>query len=405
MKLLFVVQRYGAEVAGGSETFCRSFATRLAGLGHEVDVITSCATSYVDWANAYAPGTETVERVQVHRLPVARVRQDRYFSPLNRRVVWGDKPVPLHLQSEWMRMQGPLLDGLPRWLRENAGGYDCCSFFTYLYYTTWAGLPAAAAYVPSVLHPTAHDEPALHLPIFDLLFSLPTAFGFLTEEEEALVNRRFVVRRPSAITGIGVDLDLPGREDDFRRCFDLEDEPYLLYLGRIDPAKGADELIEYFRAYKHRNPGRLKLVLAGEVVRPLPDMPEVVVTGFLDEAMKRSALAGALALVHPSYFESFSIVLIETWAQRKPALVQRRCHVLAGQASRSGGAIPYGGFAEFEAAVDLLQSSPALRNRLGEAGRRYAERRYEWSTVLREYERLLARVAARRTARTIPMAR
>ncbi|MDP9442116.1 MAG: glycosyltransferase, partial [Actinomycetota bacterium] len=256
-----------------------------------------------------------------------------------------------------------------------------------------------------VLHPTAHDEPAFHLPMFDLLFTLPSGFGFLTEEEEALVNRRFGVRRPSTITGIGVDLELVGEAGRFRRRFEVGDEPYLLYLGRIDPAKGADELIEYFNAYKQRSPGPLKLVLAGEAVRPARGHPDVVVTGFLDEAAKRGALAGSLALVHPSYFESFSIVLVEAWAQRRPAIVQRRCEVLAGQAARSGGAIPYSGFAEFEAAVDLLRADPRLAERLGEAGRRYVEQRYDWSRVLREYERLLVGVAARGTRPRLPMAR
>lgn len=400
-----MVQRYGAEVAGGSETFCRSFATRLADRGHQVDVLTSCATSYVDWADVYDPGTQTLDGVQVHRLPVATERDDRYFSPLNSRVVWGNQPVPLHLQSEWMRMQGPLLEGLPRWLRERAASYDCCSFFTYLYYTTWAGLPAAAPYVPSVLHPTAHDEPAFHLPMFDLLFTLPSGFGFLTEEEEALVNRRFAVRRPSTITGIGVDLDPWGDAAGFRRRFELGDDPYLLYLGRIEPAKATDELIDYFDTYKQRNPGPLKLVLAGEAVRPMGGRSDVVVTGFVDEPAKRAALAGSLALVHPSYFESFSIVLVEAWAQRRPAIVQRRCEVLAGQAARSGGAIPYSGFGEFEAAVDLLRGDARLAEQMGEAGRRYVQQRYDWSSVLQEYERFLARVAARRVGASLPMAR
>ena len=46
------------------------------------------------------------------------------------------------------------------------------------------------------------------------------------------------------------------------------------------------------------------------------------------------------------------MVLTESFAQRRPALVQRRCAVLEGHARRSGGALPYSGFAEFEAAVD-----------------------------------------------------
>ena len=109
--------------------------------------------------------------------------------------------------------------------------------------------------------------------------------------------------------------------------------------------------------------------------------------GFLDEQTKRAALAGCLALLQPSYFESFSIVLCEAWLQGRPALVQGRSEVLAGQAVRAGGAIPYRGFAEFEAAVDLLLDDPTLGDRMGDSGRRYVEETYTWDTVLDGVER------------------
>jgi glycosyltransferase involved in cell wall biosynthesis len=57
-----------------------------------------------------------------------------------------------------------------------------------------------------------------------------------------------------------------------------------------------------------------------------------------------------------------------------------------GEARRSGGAIPYSGFAEFEAAVDLLVDAPGLATALGDAGRGYVELRYGWDDVLARYE-------------------
>lgn len=391
MRLLFVVQRYGVEVPGGAELAGREFATRLAARGHAVEVLTSCAVSYVDWADHYPPGTQELDGVLVHRLEVSRPREDRLFGPLHARVPFGARKVPPFLQREWMRMQGPDLPGLAPWLRANAASFDRAVFFTYLYYTATAGLPAAAGLVPTVLHPTAHDEPPLYLSSFELTFRLPAALAFLTEDEEALVARRFHLRVPSTVTGLGVDLDVSGDLSAFRaQTPGLGRRPYLLYVGRVDPGKGSVELFDFFEAYKRRNPSDLALVVVGDPVQPMPPHPDVFVTGFIGESAKRGAIAGALALVQPSYFESFSLVLIEAWAHCRPALVQGRCDVLEGHARRSGGGIAYRGFAEFEAAVDLLCADPDLAAAMGRNGRAYVERRYGWDGIIVRYEEFLA---------------
>jgi glycosyltransferase involved in cell wall biosynthesis len=392
MRLLYVVQRYGPEVAGGAEHHCRQFATRLAARGHQVEVLTTCAVNHVDWANHYREGTEEIDGVVVHRLPVAEPRDHRFFSPLNSRVVWGERPVPLYLQERWMQIQGPNLPGLGPFLVEEAPGYDVVVFFTYLYNTTWSGLPAASGLAPTVLHPTAHDEPSMSVRLYDTMFRHPSAFAFSTEEEEALVRRRFGIRTRSAVIGIGVNLAAEDDADEagFRTAFGLGERPYLLFLGRVEPGKGSEELMAFFAAYKERNPGPLALVVAGRVVHEVPPHPDVVFTGFVDDRTKHSALAGALALVQPSFFESFSMVLTEAWAQAVPALVQGHCDVLVGQARRSGGGLPYKGFAEFEVAVDMLLDDRGLVRRMGEAGRRYVEGNYEWDHVLGRYERFLA---------------
>ena len=391
MRLLFVVQRYGAAVPGGAELAAREFATRLAARGHEVEVLTSCAVNYVDWANAYPPGTEDLDGVRVHRLEVSEPREDRIFGPMHARVPFGAHRPPPFFQRDWMRVQGPHLLGLAPWLRQRAGSFDRVIFFTYLYYTATAGLPAAAGLARTVLHPTAHDEPPLYLSEFDLTFRLPAALAFLSEEEAELVARRFHVTQPSTVTGLGVDLDVTGDATAFREATPgLGNRPYLVYVGRVDPGKGSVELFDFFSEYKRRNPTDLALVVVGDPVEPMPAHPDVFVCGFVAEAVKRGAIAGTLGLVQPSYFESFSLVLIEAWAQGRPALVQGRCDVLAGHARRSGGGLAYRGFAEFEAAVDLLVGDPSLAAALGAAGQRYARRRYGWEGILARYEDFLA---------------
>ncbi len=396
MRLLFVVQRYGPEVAGGAEAACRQFATRMSGRGHQVEVLTSTAVSYVDWANHYLPATTELDGVRVHRLAVHETRSADQFGPLNARVVFGPRPAPPLMQRRWMRAQGPRLTELPVWLLRNGRQFDAVIFFTYLYHPTWSGLPIAGALAPTILHPTAHDEPQIHMALFDKEMRHATGFAFFTPEEEALVEGRFRLQTESAVIGIG--LDAPGvsaQPERFRARFGLGDRPYLLFLGRVDPGKGSDEIERFFRTYKEQNPGPLALVVMGEAVT-MPDVrDDVIVTGFVSEDEKADALAGALALVQPSYFESFSLVLAEAWTHGVPALVQGYSEVLVGQALRSGGAIPYWGYGEFAVATDLLLADPGLRRHLGESGRRFVETEYRWDVVLDRYEDLIDRVRDR----------
>jgi len=386
VRILYVVQRYGESIVGGSEAAARAFAEQLVKRGHEVEVLTSCAQSYTDWANVYEPGTSELNGVRVHRLAVDEPRSPDRFGPLHQWMIDGPKPAPLFVQQRWAKHMGPDISALPRWLSEHCGSFDLVVFMTYLYTTTTRGLPAVAGRVPVILQPTAHDEPPLRVPLYDTLFRLPDAFLFFTPEEREVVRRRFSIEPIGHVAGIGIELDQAGDAAGFREMFGLGDRPYILYVGRIDAIKGSLEAFRFFAEYKRRSPGPLGFVFVGESVSSLPDHPDVIFTGFLDEAGKRNALAGALALIQPSRFESFSIVLCESWVQHRPALVHADSEVLTGQARRSGGAIPYRGFAQFEAALDMLVADPQLADRLGESGYRYVDERYRWNRVLDVFE-------------------
>ncbi len=78
-----------------------------------------------------------------------------------------------------------------------ASDADVLAFYPYLYYPTVRGLPLVED--RAILHPAAHEEPALHLPIFDDLFRRCRGFAFHSRSERALVHARF-----------GVASDAPG---------------------------------------------------------------------------------------------------------------------------------------------------------------------------------------------------
>jgi len=152
-RILFVVQRYGREVAGGAELHCREFATRLAGRGHHVEVLTSRATSADGWDNVYPAGDEELDGVTVHRLGVDAPRNNAAFETMTAEVLWSGAPPSLAEQEEWRLLQGPTLPGLAPWLEAHAQGFDVVVHFSYLFATTWAGLPVSGRAAPRCCTP------------------------------------------------------------------------------------------------------------------------------------------------------------------------------------------------------------------------------------------------------------
>ena len=404
MRLLYVVQRYGDDIVGGSEAACRQFAEALSNAGHSVEVVTSCARSYVTWEDSYEEGTTNINGVLVHRLRVIEPRKPERFGPTDQWLM-SENSSPLRFEHErWARLMGPDVLGFRTWMIDNAHRFDAAIFMTYLYSTATSGIPAIAGRIPVVFQPTAHDEPPLRIPLFEATFGLADAFMFFTPEERIVVEERFRSKPIGTVVGIGIEMNPPCSEvEEFREKFDLEKNPYLVYVGRLDPMKGVKQLCEFFVELKNQYPSSLKLVLAGDPMVELPEHKDIVITGFLEESLKHAAIKGSLALVQSSYFESFSIVLCEAWVQNRPALVQGASTVLRGQAMRSNGAIPYEGYAEFEQAVMMFLENPQLADEMGINGRRYVERQYEWSNVISNVEATLELAKAQFKERTITL--
>ena len=140
------------------------------------------------------------------------------------------------------------------------------------------------------------------------------------------------VTRPSvipALTVMGVGVEpLPSRPRRFREAFGLTG-PYLLYLGRLEAGKGLPELLEVHQRVVRGYHDAPALVLAGG--GPFEARGhKVVKVGRLDEQAKWDALAGALAVVVPSRYESLSLVTLEAFAAGTPVLAGDGSEVVRG---------------------------------------------------------------------------
>ena len=105
----------------------------------------------------------------------------------------------------------------------------------------------------------------------------------------------------------------------------LVNDGYLLYIGRLSAVKGVHNLIEAFgRIGKEKE---LKLVIAGTgdydhaLMRQAQKLRDVVFTGFVDSPeIKKSLYRNCLAVILPSLYEAFPMVVLEAMAYGKPVV-------------------------------------------------------------------------------------
>jgi glycosyltransferase involved in cell wall biosynthesis len=160
----------------------------------------------------------------------------------------------------------------------------------------------------------------------------------------------------------------------------------LLFVGRIEPRKGVDVLLNAIGPLFARHP-HLHLDLVGDdsivdatgstlravfeadpAMRPLYD--RVIFHGSVDDEILYGFYAGCDIVVAPSRFESFGLVLLEGMAFAKPVIGCRTGGMMeVVQDGVSGLLAEPGNTASLEACLERLVSDRALRLQLGACGR------------------------------------
>ena len=408
MKIAFIVQRYGAEILGGSEYHCRLIAERMAAK-HDVDVLTTCARDYITWKNEYPEGADRIRGVTVRRFANSRTRDIKSFNQYSDWIFHNEHSRDDEMR--WLEEQGPWSPALMDYLSRHHEAYDALIYFTYLYSPTVLGLGLDPA--RSILVPTAHDEPAIYLGVYREMFVQATAVAFNTEVEKHFLKTTFDMRLIAEETvGCGVDLlqdeplqpheepedeeeahkalppHLRARGMQFRRRHRLQGQ-FLLYGGRIDAGKGCEELIEYFTSYKEQG-GDATLALMGVKLMQLPEVPWVKFAGLLSERERLQALEAATIVVVPSPFESLSLLALEAMAVGTPVLCNARAEVLVDHCHKSNAGLYYADREEFVECTKLLLADERLRDRMGRNGKEYIRRNYRWDVIMSKYDRLIA---------------
>lgn len=184
----------------------------------------------------------------------------------------------------------------------------------------------------------------------------------------------------------GVDGDLEG----FRTVFAKPGDRLVLYIGRLDPEKGVDVLLNAMSQVVAIEPAA-KLLVVGkgrsqqalqEQLRGLNLGERVEFAGYLTGTVLAAVLRLAELLVVPSLYEPFGIVALEGMANRTPVIASS----IGGlreiiRHNQTGYLVPPRDARALAGAIVAMMSDPDTRARLAQNAYACATQDYTWTSV------------------------
>ncbi|HYB62799.1 MAG TPA: glycosyltransferase family 4 protein [Thermoplasmata archaeon] len=385
MKIVHVTLRFDAP--GGVETSVLELSRRLRAVGEEVEVFASDLYDEASWdrRSNYRP---EIDGVRVRRFPVRK----RMVPPLT------------------MPMMVGLIDALAE------SGADVIHAHSHRYgHVLQSAAVARRCGIPFVVsthyHPSDPEEPPWKKGLLrgeDFLFGLSAyrvADALVTESErEAALVKEFAPAARVRVLPPGVDLEEWGRPSADRAEGVTLPREYLLFVGRVASNKGLPALVDALATIP--SAAQRPLVLMGRDWGERKRLEEQAARAGLsdrllflghvpDRAGYRAVLRGARALVLPSAWEAYGLVLLDAMAAHVPIVATSVGAVpeVLGD-GRYGRLVPYGDVPALGEALREVVEDPATAQRRAEEAARYVQG-LGWAVSVERFRELYREVAPR----------
>lgn len=337
--------------------------------------------------------------------------------------------------SEW-RAPKPLhsiFSALQRGVDWNAAGIDADLIHLHTWYTHFAGIAAKLCYgIPMVL--TTHSLEPLRpwkreqiaggydfsVWVEKTAIEMADAVIAVSKEARDDIHRFFDVpseRVHTIYNGIDLDEYHPVASTAALEKYGVDPRtPYVLFVGRITRQKGIVHLV---RAIQHLDPGIQVVLCAGA-----PDTPEigtemaaavaeaqakhgsvVWIDKMISVPEKIELYTHAAVFCCPSIYEPFGIINLEAMACEtavvasavggiKEVVVHEETGYLVPLAQMSESPFeathPHEYSHDLARRINQLMADPALRTRMGKAGRKRAEEIFSWRSIAKQTHALYA---------------
>ena len=212
-------------------------------------------------------------------------------------------------------------------------------------------------------------------------------------EAEVVSYRALGIQTPCRVIPNGIDLgDLPQVVDNPTGSVNhiAPDEQVILFMARLHPLKGADNLIRAFLLIQDRFP-KAKLVMAGpdewgmldrfqhEIIKS-GAAERVLFPGMVSGTTKQQILNRADLFCLPSVGEGFSIAVLEALATSTAVLLSPGCHFPEVETAGVGHIAESDPVTLSRALANLL-GSPEKLKKMGSKGRDFVSRHYSWDAI------------------------
>ena len=281
-------------------------------------------------------------------------------------------------------------------LRRLVGAADLVHAFGGCYLAWTAQAAADSLDVPfvctSVIHPNESGDDDESVRYYK---RCQAVIALLDAERRYLVSlgvpaeKVHVIGAPSQANGAAVG-------DDFRIRHNLHGQPFVLYVGRMMPRKGAKALLQAAPLVWRRHPA-VRFVFIGPPVASSRRWfagadTRIIHLGEVSESEKAGAMAACDVFCMPSDSEAFGIVFLEAWSFGKPVIGGRAFGSDELIADHAAGIVVDRNPQAIADAIVKLFEQPELARSFGENGRALVAHTYNLRNAVTQLERVYAGV-------------
>jgi D-inositol-3-phosphate glycosyltransferase len=387
----------GGPSAGGMSVYVRELARELARRGGRVDIFTRQEAPETPTVTVMEPGVSLIA------LPCGP------FGVVDKNSLLPHIPAFAAAVDDWTRANHRTYDLIHAhyWLSGIAGDLLRCRWDVPLLMT----FHTLAQAKNRVARSDAEQETTQRvLSERRLMHSVDAVMAFNPQEKAEMTW--FYRAEPGKVcvvpAGIDTTLFTPGDRIDARRQLGLSPaEPVILFVGRIDPIKGIDVLVDALCGLRcelwQTSPPRLVLIGGGQGESAFDALvqragardilSQITFAGSIPHHDLPSFYRAADVVAVPSFYESFGLVAVEAMACGTPVVASRAGGLAFSiDDGRTGFLVPQNDADALACRLRAVLTDVDLRNQLG-ANAAVAAQRFGWpviaSRVVHIYDRLI----------------